>query len=327
MSNTGLPFIWDCHVCLPLDPRAALTPLDDHKKGGTNVVSINVGMDMNKPDQILRVIAAFTAKIEAQPRRYRLVGNIDDINNAMNDGVMGIYFDLEGSTMLQDMPEMIPLFHKLGVRQIHFAYNRNNSVASGCHDADTGLTELGCQMVRAVNHTGMIMDCSHMGKRASIDVMAASSKPVVFSHSNPRALCDHARCIDDEQIKLCAAQNGVIGLSGYNRFIGTAANPTPVQMGEQIDYVVQLVGIDHAGLGLDQMYSQADCSDFPDGVDNSYWWPKAFGYGDDGIAEAAVFSPLLMGKLDKELDRRGYSGLDRAKVFGLNFSRVAVSSW
>lgn len=334
-SNTDHPpasaqltdLVWDCHACLPLDPNTTLDFLHDHIIGGTHVLSINVGMDMNTVPQIMRVIAGFTDKINAEPDRYMLVSTLADIEAARQENRLALYFDLEGSVMLQDMPEMIPIFHKLGVRQIHFAYNRSNSVSGGCHDTDNGLTPLGKRMVAAVNQSGMLMDCSHMGKRSSLDVMAVSTKPVVFSHTNPHALCDHARCIDDEQIKACAAQKGVIGLSGFSRFIGSDGEPTPQQMADHVDYIAQLVGIDHVGLGLDSMYSQAGCTDFPDGVDRSYWWPRTYGYGQGGISAPVVFSPLRFPDLATELEKRGYTAADRAKVFGQNFLRVAQATW
>ena len=81
---------------------------------------------------------------------------------------------------------MVTFFRDLGVRQIHLAYNRNNSVADGCHDVERGLTPLGRRIVAAINDAGVLMDCSHTGRRCSLDIMSVSTAPVVFSHSNPR---------------------------------------------------------------------------------------------------------------------------------------------
>ena len=62
------------------------------------------------------------------------------------------------------------------------------------------------RVVQEMNRVGMIVDCSHAGLRSTVEIMQASSKPVVFSHSNPRALWDHQRNISDAQIKACAAR-------------------------------------------------------------------------------------------------------------------------
>src|SRR3546814_4626505 len=82
---------------------------------------------------------------------------------------------------------------------MHFAYNRNNAVGGGCHDVDVPLTAYGRRLVAEVNRLGILVDCSHTGHRTSLDIMALSAKPVVFSHANPRALKDHQRNITAEQ--------------------------------------------------------------------------------------------------------------------------------
>ncbi|WP_394778473.1 dipeptidase, partial [Undibacterium sp.] len=179
---------WDAHACLPIHPQASFAPVDALRAYGVNYVSINVGADMNPVSQVMAVIAGFRATIAASPERYMLVSGVADIRKAAAQGKIAVSFDLEGSMPLMDSPEMVPLYHQLGVRQIHFAYNRNNNVADGCHDAERGLTDLGRRMVRAVNDAGMLMDCSHSGRRCSLDIMTASDQPVIFSHANPLAL-------------------------------------------------------------------------------------------------------------------------------------------
>ena len=72
-----------------------------------------------------------------------------------------------------------------------FAYNLNNDAAGGCHDSDIGLTEFGRAIVHEMNRLGMIVDCSHASFCTTMDIMAQSSKPVVFSHSNPLGVWEH----------------------------------------------------------------------------------------------------------------------------------------
>ncbi|WP_404426377.1 dipeptidase [Thalassospira australica] len=319
-------FTWDAHACLPLDPKTPITLLDNYVAGHVDYVCVNVGMDMNSVAHILRVIAAFRAKIAANPDKYMQIECFDDLAIAKSKGVLGVGFDLEGSVMLQDMPEMAPVFAKLGVKQIHFAYNRNNSVAGGCHDDDIPLTALGYAMVRAVNNSGMIMDCSHTGRQSSLDIMKASTKPVVFSHANPKVLGGHERCVDDEQIKACADTGGVIGICGFQRFIKSPNAPEVPDMIRHIDYAVKLVGVDHVGIGLDTMPSVAGTNDFPDGVDRAFYWPAERGYG-PGAGGAAVFDPKKLPALADALIAGGYKPDDVDKIMGENFVRVARESW
>ena len=186
MSSRNI--VWDAHACLPLDPRADFAPLERYRAAGVNYVSLNVGMDLNTASQVLSVIEGFRATLAASRDRFVLAGTVAEIEVAAAAGKLAVGFDLEGAMPLQNQPEHVAMYRDLGVRQIHFAYNRNNNVADGCHDVQRGLTPLGRRMVAAVNAAGVLMDCSHTGRRCSLDIMAESSRPVVFSHSNPAAL-------------------------------------------------------------------------------------------------------------------------------------------
>lgn len=317
--------VWDAHACLPLDERASLSLLDEHVQGGTHFVSLNVGMDMSNTAHILRVIAYFRAQILAHPDTLSLVRTTDDVRVARQRGCLAVAFDLEGSVMLQDMPEMIEVFSILGVRQIHFAYNRNNSVAGGCHDDEQPLTPLGKHMVAAVNANHVLMDCSHTGRRSALDIMDVSSRPVIFSHTNPRMLCDHERCIDDDMIRACARTGGVVGISGFNRFFGLQGDVTEHDMVRHIEHVIDIAGIDHVGIGLDVMHEQPGLTDFPDGVDRSWWWPEHRGYSPGHTSR--VYSPARFPYLVQELRACGYAKEDVSKIMGGNFLRVASQTW
>ena len=318
--------IWDAHACLPLHPRADFAPLDRYRAAGVDYVSVNVGMDMNAVPQVMSVIAGFRARLAAHPGRYVLAGSVDDIEAAARSGRLAVGFDLEGALPLQEQPEMVALYAQLGVRQIHFAYNRNNSVADGCHDVERGLTPLGRRMVEAVNAAGMLMDCSHTGRRCSLDIMAASSQPVVFSHSNPLALVEHGRNVTDEQIRACAATGGVVCVSSVSAFVG-AAEPTASDVARHAAYVAERVGIEHAGIGLDIGFSEDGLADWPEGsVDETYWWPRSAGY-DRAISRMAYAPVASWLELSDELQRTGMSAAEAALVMGGNMVRVARQVW
>jgi membrane dipeptidase len=317
---------WDAHACLPLHPRADFAPIDALRIAGVNYVSINVGMDMNPLTQIMPVIAGFRATIAANPDRYVLVSSVQDIEQAAAAGKTAIGFDLEGAMPLLEEPAMVAVYRDLGVRQIHFAYNRNNSVADGCHDIERGLTALGKRMVAAVNDAGMLMDCSHTGRRCSLDIMAASSQPVIFSHANPLALVEHGRNITDEQIRACAATGGVVCVSGVSAFLGSNA-PNAADVAQHAAYVANLVGIEHAGIGLDIGFKQNDLDDSPPGdFDAAYWWPKSAGY-DRAIARITYAPVETWTLLDAALRATGMSSDEAALAMGGNMLRVARRVW
>ncbi len=314
--------VWDAHSCLPLRPDTDLGQLARHKDAGVDFVSINVGMDMNPVADVIGVLAAFRAGIQERSEDFALAGSVADIRRAKQDGRMAIAFDLEGSLPLQGEIAMVQFYYDLGVRQIHIAYNRNNSVGGGCHDTDIGLTDFGHEVVAEINRVGMLMDCSHTGHKTSLDIMAASTRPVVFSHANPKALVDHGRNISDQQIDACAATGGVIGVNGVSLFLGDPAASTESIL-RHIDYLVRRVGAAHVGLGIDYSYD-AVTDDVPPDSHPAYWWPEDAGYDFDGarFARPEQFPEIIDGLFEMD-----YSETDILGILGENFARVAEATW
>ena len=317
---------WEAHACLPLHPQADFAPIDRLHAAGVNYVSINIGMDMNPLSQVMSVIAGFRATIAAQPDKYVLANTVQDITRAAAEGKLALGFDLEGAMPLLEQPDMVPLYRDLGVRQMHLAYNRNNSVAGGCHDDVQGLTPLGHQVVAAINQAGVLMDCSHTGRRCSLDIMAASTQPVIFSHSNPLALVEHGRNVTDEQIKACAASGGVVCVSGVSIFLGTRT-PDADDVARHAAYVADMVGVQHAGIGLDISFTQSELNDNPPGdYDPTYWWPKSAGY--DRSVSRSSYPPIESWQvLGEALQRTGMTADEAALVMGGNMMRVAGQVW
>lgn len=317
---------WEAHTCLPLHPDASFAPLERYRTSGVHYVSINVGMDMNPLSQILPVIAAFRARLLAQPDRYLLPDTVADIERARHEGKLAVGFDLEGALPLLERPEMVALYRDLGVRQMHFAYNRNNSVAGGCHDAPQGLTALGRRMVEAANAAGVILDCSHTERRTTLDIMAHSRQPVVFSHANPLALVEHGRNITDEQIRACAATGGVVCISGVSRFLGVDS-PATRDIVRHMLHVAELVGPRHIGLGLDIGFGEPHLDDDPPPpFDPGHWWPANEGYG-RGIRQMRYAPVDTWTQLPGALRAAGMDNTDIDGILGGNMARVARQVW
>lgn len=314
--------VWDAHACLPLAPAQDLSALERHRAAGGTFVHVNVGMDYNALDQIMRVIAGYRRWLAKHPEHFLLAGTVADVRRAKRDGLLAVAFDLEGSMMLQGDLNMLDLFQHIGVRQMHLAYNRSNTVAGGCHDEDSGLTGLGRKVVRRINELGIIMDCSHMGARSSLDAMEISTRPVVFSHSNVKALRDHPRNISDEQIDACAETGGVVGICGIGPFLGDDEISTDLLL-RHIDYVSERVGVRHVGLGLDYVFDQTH-SDLPAGEDLDYWYPKAQSYDLQGMR---MKPPEHLPDIAEALLEHGYRPEEVAGVMGGNFLRVAAATW
>jgi membrane dipeptidase len=181
-------------------------------------------------------------------------------------------------------------------------------------------------MVEAVNRAGVLMDCSHTGRRASLEIMEVSSAPVVFSHANPLALVEHGRNITDEQIRRCAATGGVICVSGVSRFLDRA-QPSAGDVARHAAYVAELVGVEHVGIGLDISFRQPGIDETPPGDhDPNYWWPPSAGYN-RGVSPSTYPPVSAWRALRPALRALGMGERDVDCVMGGNMQRVARQVW
>jgi membrane dipeptidase len=170
------------------------------------------------------------------------------------------------------------------------------------------------------------MDCAHTGRQCSLEIMAASAQPVVFSHANPLALVEHGRNVTDAQIRACAATGGVVCVSGVSLFLGNDA-PTAHDVARHAAYVADLAGVAHVGIGLDIGFSQVTLDDTPPGVfDPTYWWPPSAGYA-NAIAGVRYTPVQAWQELEAALQATGMSTNDAAGVMGGNMLRVAQRVW
>jgi membrane dipeptidase len=318
------PIRWDAHSCVPLKTNYALHVLRRHLAAGFNFVSINVGMDINPIDQIMSVLASFRSQVEIS-QQLVLARSLDDVMQAARLHKLAVAFDLEGARPILSNVAMVRLYRELGVRQMHFAYNRANEVAGGCYDPDAPLTPLGVQLVAACEEAGIVVDCSHINERSALAIMEVATKPVVFSHSNVRALNPNLRNITDVVIDRCAETGGVIGINGMSNF-HRECRASVEGMVEQIDYVAQRVGPEHVGIGLDYVYDQEQ-DELPKGTDPSYWFPLDQGYTKDFYKSSVFVRPEALGGLGPRLARLGYSENAVADIWGGNFLRIAQQCW
>jgi membrane dipeptidase len=314
--------VWDAHAGVFPDPKVNLHLLNDWRDNGVNYLSINVGFDVMDWQQTLSTLAAYRRWMLLHEDHFMLAGTMEDILRAKQQGKLAVSFDIEGMNALNGDINMVGVYHGLGVRQMLFAYNLNNAAAGGCHDRDIGLSDFGHAIVKEMNRVGMIVDCSHAAYQTTMDIMAESSVPVVFSHSNPNVICQHERNIRDGQIKACAETGGVVGINGMGIFLGDndISNNTLLR---HICYVSELVGAEHVGLGFD--FSPETGIDVgtilssrPD------FWPAGQRYDTPGIQHAG---PSQLHDLVDCLSNHGFSENQIRGVLGENFQRVATIAW
>ena len=187
---------------------------------------------------------------------------------------------------------------------------------------DTGLTAFGRQVIDEMNRLGMFVDVTHTGYRTTMDVMEYTDRPVIFSHSNPKALCGHGRNITDEQIRACARTGGIIGVVGLNRFLGENRTDSE-RLADHVEYLIDLAGPRHVGIGLDYAFPVEIEGIDTVIADNPQFWPK-----NEYPAGATTYAaPAQMRELIEVLLRRGQPERTVRDVMGGNFMRLAREIW
>lgn len=307
------------------DPLLQRELLPRYRAAGVHFVSLSVSGD--GPDAgvvpTLRRIARIRSQAQAEPANYALIRSVDDIFNARRQGRLAVMFNFQGIGALGDDAHLIESYYQLGVRHMLLAYNHASAAADGClEERDGGLTAFGKRLITEMNRVGMIVDCAHTGRRATREIMDASKQPVIISHSNAAALHDHPRGVTDEQIRACAEQGGVVGITGISAMMNARKDASVAAYIEHIDHCVQLVGADHVGISLDYVYDNAATFRYFVALSGGTI-PKGLNFtADMPMVEPEQFPLIAAGLL-----QRGYPPAAVDNILGLNWLRVARLVW
>lgn len=314
--------VWD--NVWPLEPWAGndWDKLPVFAAAGWNLLSLTVAGDDHNIGQAFTRVAAARKRLLSEPERYVLVETVDDILAAKAAGKLAVTLHFEGTRCFERTLDVIEPFFRLGVRHTLIAFNAANSAGGGCaEEGDGGLTQFGRRLVREMERVGMMLDLSHTGARTSLEAMSVATRPVLFTHSNAAGVTRHYRNLTDEQIKACAATGGLVGISGSSDYLGDA-NASTAALFRHLDCMVQLVGIDHVGLGLDLVFDADAVSNFARSRADE--WPQARDPAWPGFRYARL--DQLTELVDMMLARR-YTEADIAKFLGGNYLRIARQVW
>lgn len=240
----------------------------------------------------------FEAEVAAHSDQIIIAKGAKDIRQAKADGKLAAILVIENSEGVERSLNILRMLHRIGVRSIGLTHNPNTWAAAGNAEEQSGggLTQFGRQLVKEMNRLGMLVDVSHISERGFWDVLEVTERPVIASHSNSKAMCDHPRNLSDAQIKRMAENRGVIGVTFVPGFID-ANMPTLARLLEHIDHIVNLVGIDHVGIGSD------------------------FDGGGDLLVDATVFPQITEGLLE-----RSYSEAAVRQILGENHLRLLTEA-
>lgn len=315
--------VWDNHGCMPLRPddESFLPQLHRYRDSGFDVAFLNVAFDAIPWEKTVPQIALFRNWIQRHEDSLILVNTIADIQEAKETGRLGICFDIEGGNALNGNINLVEVYYELGVRWMLIAYNKNNLLGGGCQDVDCGLTDFGRQVINEMARVGMVTCCSHTGYKTAMEVLEYAQNPVIFSHSNPLGVWENPRNIGDDLIKACAEAGGVIGINGIGTFLGDDDNRSAT-VARHIDYVAQLVGSQHVGIGLDYVFDEDEGPGLL--TKHPEYFPAEQDYASTGVN---MVQPEQLGEIVDSLRCIGYIEEDLRAILGGNFLRIAKTVW
>ena len=221
----------------------------------------------------------------------------DDLWMNKHLGKKSIMLGIENGHALEGSLDNLRHFAQRGIVYMTLCHNGDNDIcdsARGEH-AHNGVSAFGREVISEMNRLGIMVDLSHAGEKSFYDALTLSKTPIVCSHSSCRALCDHPRNLTDDQMRALAQKGGVMQVTLYHGFLAKDGEATLEDAMRHIDHAVEVMGIDHVGLG----------TDFD---------------GDGGVRGIASSAELL--NYTRELLKRNFSETDIQKLWGGNFLRV-----
>ena len=236
--------------------------------------------------------------VNANSRYLSIARTPSDLYEDKRKGRRSIMLGIENGLALNHDISNVRYFARRGVVYITLCHNGDNDICDSARGCNThgGVSRFGEQVIKEMNRCGIMVDLSHAGEKSFYDALSISSKPIVCSHSNCKALCNVPRNLTDDQLRALAKHGGVAHITLYHGFLrNDSQEATVMDAIAHLEHAISIMGIEHVGLG----------TDFD---------------GDGGIRGLADSSELINFTL--HLLRRRYSERDIARIWGGNWLRV-----
>ncbi len=202
-----------------------------------------------------QVMGCYIAPEYRKSAKRRTMTLIDTYHKAVDGVDLGnvkTILSIEGGEGIKTIADLERCY-SLGVRMAALTWNHSNHIASGAHERDMerGLTDFGKTVVRRMNELGMYIDVSHLNDRSFYDIADASAMPLIASHSNSRAECDHVRNLTDDMFKIIVSSGGCVGINLYPVFLTNTRRAVIDDIVRHIERFMELGGENHIGIGAD----------------------------------------------------------------------------
>lgn len=272
-------------------------------------------------DESMGLLGKYKQLVAASPGLVSVTCT-EEILKAKQEGKQAVMYQLEPLTIGREL-ERIEVAYGLGIRMMLLTFNTKNYLGDGCTaKTDTGLSYLGIEVVKRLNDAGILIDLSHCGIRTSMDAIKYSKDPVLFNHTGARALNPPvARLKWDEQLTALADKGGVVGISAIPNQLSSEPEQGIEDMLNHIDYVKNLIGVDHVAIGLDNIFGDQVANHREMAASRGADFKKS---GMNLVADYmyGIESPLEWRNIIRGLISRGYTDEEIEKIVGGNALRI-----
>lgn len=203
----------------------------------------------------LDMIARGKEEFVRNEKQISLTYNYDELMKNKTQGKMSAFLTVEEGGILDGQMERLEELYDKGVRLMTLLWNHENCIgypnSRDAHIMKKGLKSFGIEVVERMNELRMIIDVSHMSDGGFWDILSLSKSPVIASHSNARALCNHPRNLSDEMIRALSEKGGITGLNLYPYFVNPEGKADVQDIVEHVLYMMKVGGEDFVAIGTD----------------------------------------------------------------------------
>ena len=254
-------------MCFAMEPppRTFVQYLTDDKiealrTSGITAMAMNMTSNFAELSQVENMFAAVKHRIftwdtivATHPDVFRKVTTVEELNNAKRAGLVGFIYCFQMAAPFGWDLGKLRTFAELGVRQIQLADGSRNYLVDSCWEkTNAGLSRFGFQAIEAFADLGIIVDLSHVGEQSSLDVILASTKPVIYSQSGCLELCPHRRNVSNRNIRALAERGGVFCIYNQSGWLTQDPEISMDHFIAHVEHVINLGGEEAVGVGTDQ---------------------------------------------------------------------------
>jgi membrane dipeptidase len=335
IDGLGGPGGADTDEGAPLSPRQ----IEDLRSSGITAFNLTVGAVGTMPsleafEKIVRDVARWEGEVERHPAVLARIRSVEDLRAAKQDGRAGLVYGLQDGVSFEDDLDRLAALRQLGILVIQPTYNRRNLLGDGCMEpADAGLSKTGFEAIARLNALGILVDLSHCGRRTAADAIAASRRPVAFTHTGCAALAEHPRHRTDAELRAVADKGGVTGIY-VMPYLAQGRQPTAADVIAHLEHAIRVCGEDHVSIGTDGSVSPVVVTpEFAAKFRENTRRRKELGIAapyetDEGYLFASdLNTPRRLETLADMLLARGHSESRVEKLLGANLLRVLGEAW